>query len=322
MEAYQFWPAAGSGERRNPLEDDDSGVWRNRPVTDVSTTCDRIAVNAGRGPEARTVSVAVTVKPIEQMEGNTEIVPDGASGGTNTSQTILVGSLTALLAAVPAGGSRPDYEKAAIDGNVLAKLTAGARRRTFRHLRELYVLRSDSILFGALRTLWSDDFEARPVLAGLCALARDAVFRASSAAILRTSLDDSVTARDLASAVGDRFPNAYSASTLAKIGRNCFSSWEQTGHLGAAHRGSRPRTRAVCRQSNVAYALLIGHLQGVRGEALFETNWARVLDQPKSQLFELAHGGSQRGLIEFRRAGGVVEVGFRELLRPSDWSKP
>jgi hypothetical protein len=31
---------------------------------------------------------------------------------------------------------------------------------------------------------------------------------------------------------------------------------------------------------------------------------------------DLAFGASQRGLLELRSAGGVVDVGFRELLRP------
>jgi hypothetical protein len=248
--------------------------------------------------------------------GASEIVPGNVSGGTNTSQTILTDAFAALLDAVTVGSERREYESAAIEGNVLRKQTLGSRRRTFRHLRELYLLRPDSILFRALRDLWLDDSEARPLLAGLCALARDAVFRASSPAIFRATPGDPVTAADLAAAVGDHFPTSYGSATLAKIGRNCFSSWQQTGHLGAASRGTKVRKHAACRQANVTYALLLGHLQGVRGEALFETLWAKMLDQPKSQLFDLAHGGSQRGLMEFRHAGGVVEVGFRQLLRP------
>ena len=66
----------------------------------------------------------------------------------------------------------------------------------------------------------------------------------------------------------------------------------------------------------MAYALLLGHLEGVRGRALFDTLWARVLDQPQSHLVDLAAAASQQGMLELRQAGGVIEVGFRELLRP------
>jgi len=247
-----------------------------------------------------------------------EIVPGDVSGGTNTSHTIVVGALAALLGAVPAAAPPAAYKQAALEANVLGKDTDGARGRTYRYLRELYLLRPDSLLFRALRDLWPVDPPARPLLAGLCALARDAVFRASSAAITSSSPGDTLESGDLADAVGERFPASYGAGTLAKIGRNTFSSWEQTGHLSDAERAAKVRTRAICRPADVAYALLLGHVEGVRGRALFDTLWARVLDQPTSHLMDLAASASQHGMLELRQAGGVVEVGFRELLRPFD----
>lgn len=247
-----------------------------------------------------------------------EIVPGDVSGGPNTSHTIIVSALNALLDAVPADAPHAEYEQAALEANVLGKETEGARRRTFRYLKELYLLRPDSVLFRTLRDLWPNDTEARPLLAGLCALARDSVFRASSAAIIKSSPGDGITAADLAAAVEEHFPTSYGEGTLAKIGRNTFSSWQQTGHLRQGERKTKIRTRPTCRPANVAYALLLGHLQGARGQALFDTPWAQALDQPKSHLIDLAFGASQRGLLEFRNAGGVVDVSFRELLRPFD----
>jgi len=248
----------------------------------------------------------------------TEIVPGDVSGGTNTSHTIVVSALTALLDAVPARAPAAAYEAAAIEANVLGKTTEGSRRRTFRYLRELYLLRPDSLLFRALRDLWPVDVEGRPLLAGLCALARDAVYRASSDAITQSSDGDILTSADLANIVGEHFPDSYGSGTLAKIGRNTFSSWEQTGHLADAGRSVKVRTRANCRPPDVAYALLLGYLQGARGRMLFDTLWTRVLDQPPSQVLELAVAASQQGMLELRQAGGVIEVGFRELLRPFD----
>jgi hypothetical protein len=262
---------------------------------------------------------AVTV--VDPAVGRTfasEIVPADVSGGTNTSHTIVVESLAELLDAVPADAPRKEYERAAVEANVLGKATDGSRRRTYRYLRELYFLRPDSLLFRALRDLWPVDAAARPMLAGLCALARDAVFRASSVVITSTSPGDTLTSADLANAVGELFPGSYGAGTLAKIGRNTFSSWEQTGHLAQLGRSTKVRTRATCRAADVAYALLLGHVEGVRGRALFDTLWTGVLDQPLSQLFDLATGASQQGMLELRQAGGVVEIGFRELLRPFD----
>jgi uncharacterized protein YndB with AHSA1/START domain len=51
-----------------------------------------------------------------------------------------------------------------------------------------------------------------------------------------TSLGDEMTSSDFADAVEKVFPDAYNASTLAKIGRNTASSWEQSGHLQAIAR--------------------------------------------------------------------------------------
>jgi hypothetical protein len=245
-----------------------------------------------------------------------EIVSGDVSGGANTSHTIVVSALNALLEAVPANASGAAYDQAALEANVLGKQTEGARRRTYRYLRELYLLRPDSLLFRALRDLWAIDPPARPLLAGLCALARDPVFRASSAAIINTSPGDMLTSADLADAVGEVFPSSYGAATLAKIGRNTSSSWKQTGHLEDAGRSIKVRTRPACHTTNLAYALLLGHLDGARGEALFDSRWAKVLDEPPSRLLELAATASQQGMLELRQAGGVVDVGFRELLRP------
>ena len=68
----------------------------------------------------------------------------------------------------------------------------------------------------------------------------------------------------------------------------------------------------------MSYALMLGYLQGLRGQTLFETLWVQVLDLPKSRLVDLAATAAQRGLLEFRNSGGVVEITFHQLLRSFD----
>jgi hypothetical protein len=273
---------------------------------------------------AATLAATSSMEPSQSTErvtaarGVAEIAPGDISGGPNTSHTIMVGALRALLDAVPRDAGFNDYKQAALESNVLGKQTDGARRRTFRYLRELYLLRPDALLFRALRQLCLHDRQAQPLLAGLCAVARDAVFRASSDVITQSHPGDALTAQDFARVVGNRFPGVYRDTTMAKIGRNVFSSWEQTGHLARQARLTKVRTRVACQPADVAYALMLGYLEGARGEALFMTLWAKVLDQPMSHLYDLASSASQRGLMEFRHAGGVVEVSFHELLRPFD----
>jgi len=251
-----------------------------------------------------------------------EIVAGDRSGGTNTSHTIVVIALQRILATVDSRAGAAAYEQAVVAENVLGKATAGSRLRTLRYLKELYLLRPDSLLFRALRDLWLDDPAGQPLLAGLCALARDSVFRASVPAILDADPGDQITSTGLADAVERTFPSAYSGRTLAKIGRNTFSSWEQTGHLEAVARSGKVRRRAICTPASVAYALLLGHLEGLAGAALFDTVWARVLDQPRSHLVDLATVASQRMLVDFRNSGGVLDIGFSELLRPIEGQLP
>ncbi len=122
-----------------------------------------------------------------------------------------------------------------------------------------------------------------------------------------------VTADDLANAVMDRYPGNYSSAVAHKVGRNAGSSWTQSGHL--VGRTAKKRAQAECRPPAVAYALLLGHLEGAAGEALFDTLWARVLDAPIGVLHEQAFAASQRGWIKFRQGGGVTDVGFALLTR-------
>jgi hypothetical protein len=127
---------------------------------------------------------------------------------------------------------------------------------------------------------------------------------------------DEVTMPQLRDAVEATYSQAYAPSTLQKAADNAYASWQQSGHLGPAEGGSKLRQQPPCGPAAAAYALLLGHLQGRRGESLFDTVWTQTLDRPRSELYELAFAASQRGMLEFRNAGGVVDVGFRALLRP------
>lgn len=247
-----------------------------------------------------------------------DIVRGDQSGGATTSHTIIVPALQLLLTAVGTSADAADYARAVLENNVLGKETIEARRRTLRYLRELYVLRSDSLLFRALGDLWNDDPSGQPLLAGLCALARDPVFRASAQAIFDGEPGDEVASGDLAEAVAKSFPESYSDATLAKIGRNASSSWEQTGHLEAVARTTKVRRRAVSTAATTAFALFLGHLEGLGGASLFDTVWARALDQPRAHLMDHAIVASQRSLIDFRHTGGITEVKFTELLRSAE----
>lgn len=260
----------------------------------------------------------MTVTDDRLREHATEIVPGDRPGGPSTSQTIMVSSLSALLALLPPAASANSYRLAVLDDNVLGKRTAGAREWAFRQLRRFYVLDPATLLFRALRDLWPDSEPDRPLLAMLCAMARDPVLRASAPMVLASDVGAVVGPNDFENTIEEIFPGAYRASTRRATAQKLASSWQQSGHLHSQTPSRKVRARAASSPSTVAYALLLGHLQGVRGGALLDTPWAHVLDHPTSRLLDLAAAASQRGMIEFRHAGGLVDVSFHELLRPFD----
>ena len=75
-----------------------------------------------------------------------------------------------------------------------------------------------------------------------------------------------------------------------------------------------PHLRPCAGELRGAYALLLGYLCDVRGEALFHTLWARLLDAPIHILREQAIRASQQGWLEYRHAGEVTEISFHYLL--------
>jgi hypothetical protein len=227
---------------------------------------------------------------------------------------MMLTELEHLLSFVGEGEPADAYKAAVIDFNALGKSTHSGRTRAYRYLRELYVLDPAGLLFRSLRLLWDTDRDAHPLLALLASLARDPAFRATAAPILSAIEGAPCGWSDFATAVQQRYPESYGDGIAAKIGRNAASSWTQSGHL--AGRNNKVRTRANVTPAAVAFALLIGHTEGLRGDGLFDTLWCKVLDREVSVLRDLALRASQRGLIEYRSGGGVTEIGFRMLLKP------
>lgn len=233
--------------------------------------------------------------------------------GTLGSRTIMLAELRLLLASCPQSASTDEYRSAIIDQNVLLKQTEATRRESFRRLRELYALSNTTLHFRALRDLWEDDPQAQPLLALLCAAARDPLLRCTAEVILTAPVDVQITPLLFSQAVEVGFPERYNSTTLTAIGKHAASSWRQSGHLSGQLK--KVRSRAESRPAALVYALFLGYLCGSRGEGLFQTLWSRLLDAPTHILHDQAFTASQRGWIEYRHTGGVTDVDFRYLLR-------
>jgi hypothetical protein len=62
-------------------------------------------------------------------------------------------------------------------------------------------------------------------------------------------------------------------------------------------------------------------LSGVRGQALFQTEYIKLLDCTFDKAVELAEEASRKGWIVFKRIGDVIEVLFPNLINQEDMEK-
>jgi len=205
------------------------------------------------------------------------------------------------------------YREAVVDENILGKATTASRKRAFRALRELYALDPGDAAFRVLRFLWDGDPAGRPLLALLHVLRRDPLLRATAPIVLATPKGAPVSAGELSAALAPGF-QGLSQDSVDKIGRYAASTWTQSGHVSG--RVNKTRSTALCTPSVAAFAAFLAYLDGVAGEAVFESLYARASDRSPYVLRELAYEASRRGLIEYREMGTVIELSFRRLLEP------
>lgn len=231
--------------------------------------------------------------------------------GTHTSRTMMLSELTDLLAVVPRDAAREDYAEAIIGENVLGKETASNRRLTNQRLGELYGLDPTRPIFRVLLHLWDIDEVGRPLLALLCALGRDPLLRATAPPVLDLAPGEELLRSAMTDAIQQATDDRLKDSVTDKVARNTGSSWTQSGHLEGRVRKKRRQVQAT--PGAMAFALWLGTVQGLAGEDLLRSAWARVLDGEPSRLLELAFEAKRLRLVEARAAGGVVEIDARGL---------
>lgn len=234
--------------------------------------------------------------------------------GTHTSKTMMLREIRMLLAATDGQTPFEEMRRLVMEENLTLKTTLSTRRETFRRLSELYGLRADILLYRALRDLWDVDEAEQPLLALLCAMARDPLLRVTAPFVLEQPLGETVSRDALKEQIAIAFPGRYSPATLHGIGKNTISSWEQAGHLSG--RLKKVRACAAPGPASAAYSLFLGYLCGVRGLYLFDTLWAKALDTTPTNLDASAFTASQRGWLEYRKMGDVCEISFSHLTRP------
>lgn len=231
--------------------------------------------------------------------------------GTHGSRTIMLRELTELFDALAPSATREDYKTAIVDENALGKRTYVTRLSSRQRLTEMYGLDPRLAIFRVLRHLWRIEAPGRPLLAILCALARDPLLRATAHSVLVLGPGEELIrtrfAADIRKSVGTRMNDAV----LDKVARNAASSWAQAGHLEGRVR--KIRRRIAPTPGAAAMALWLGQLEGRAGLSLLDTDWAAVLGAPGRALLPAALDAKRLGLIHVRVAGNVVEIDTRML---------
>lgn len=206
---------------------------------------------------------------------------------------------------------REGYKCCVVEENCLGKPTASTRRLSFQRLSELYSLDPQVSLFRVLRRLWIMDAGSQPHLALLLALARDPLLRASASAVLPLKAGDEFRRSDAEAVLRTATEGRLNDSILAKVVRNCASSWAQSGHL----KGRTFKVRQLIKPhfASVTMALAIGHAAGFRGEALFNSPWMQVLDIDPATARNLTLEAKRAGLLDLRVSDKIVDLQLDRL---------
>jgi hypothetical protein len=228
---------------------------------------------------------------------------------------MMLAEITGLLQGCARDAIRENYRRAILEDNVLGKKTASNRVQTFKRLSALYALDPKVLVFRAFRDFWYRAEEGRPLLALLCAGARDPLLRMTAPPVLDAREGEVVTWESLKAAVAEAAPDRFTEITLTAIAKRAHSSWEQSGHLRGRLR--KQRSHPVLTPVNTTYGLLLAYLSGSRGQLLFRSFWGRLLDAPEDRLYHMAHEASRLGLMDFKRIGNVVEANF-PCLTPAE----
>lgn len=229
-------------------------------------------------------------------------------GGTHQSKTLMLNDLQTLWAAGPATEAEP----AIVERNILGKRSAKARDVAVYRLEQLYGVASRPPLARFLAALWTRDAAAQPLLALLCALARDPSLRDASPAALDAPIGAQVRWPAFAAVYEARHPARLGAKMLKSLSQNCASTYSQAGYL----RGklAKVRIRAVPTPHSAAFAALLAELAGFGGPALLASRWLDVLDLPLEGRLRILQAAADLDLLQLRTGGDIVELSVRDRM--------
>jgi len=236
--------------------------------------------------------------------------------GAHSARSMMFLEMSALVREMPLTVTKNGFIKAIVEENVLQKPTLSSRKKSLRHLVELYGMDPLLTLFRVLWDLAHADMESLPQLCLVCAYARDPQLR-HSFELVRTLRIGAVLARaDMEQHLENGFPGRFSAAMKKSMAQNVNTTWTFGGHL--LGRVKKTRLLPEPRPISAAYAMFVGYLTGLRGERLLDSAFAALVSYNRSQLQAALSLASAKGLLSLKQAAGIVEFDFSNLLTPSE----
>jgi hypothetical protein len=237
-----------------------------------------------------------------------------ASLGGHSARSMMLLEMRALVRAMPLTVAKDHFTKTIVEENVLDKPTLSSRKKSLRHLRQLYGMDTSKALFRVLWELGHADVDSLPQLCLVCAYARDPQLR-HSFALVRTLRPDEVLQRAaMEQHLENGFPRRFSPAMKKSMAQNVNTTWTCGGHLT----GKAKKTKQLPepRPLSAAYAMFVGYLTGLHGERLLDSAFAALVASNRSQLHTALTLASARGLLALKHAAGIVEFDFSTLLTP------
>lgn len=142
-------------------------------------------------------------------------------GGAHQSKTMMLAELKTLLAS----DAQNCPADAILRDNVLGKPSTRARKAALLRIRQLYGFDEDCLICMVMRRLWDRDPPGRPMLALLCALARDPTLRDGAAAVLDAPLGEKVRWPAVAAAFEGHHPGRLGEKMAKSLAQNAASTW-------------------------------------------------------------------------------------------------
>jgi hypothetical protein len=232
--------------------------------------------------------------------------------GGHMARSMMLSELKGLLGATLLDACRDDYRRTVEDENLLGKATVSSRRKTFRHLVELYGLDPGLALFRVLRLIAAEDPEAVPGAGMVCTYCRDTQLRWSFSLVESLTPGETLTRQRMEGHLEVGFPKRFSGAMKKSLAQNLNTTWTASGHLSG--RSVKLRTLPSLRPMVTVYAMFAGWLAGLRGQILLQSVFGRLAGvEPDLAVSHLATASAQ-GWLRLRNAGGITEIDFTPLL--------